>query len=149
MKYLLIASLFVLGLRMEAQTGSKGTKLSEFIQESALSYVEELEKKGLNVVRFESDVIFSKKTTWRILVKDLTYGIFVFGDHRVKDIDIKVSKYVDQEWVVVEKDSKAESYAYVVFKSDETKEYKIEISVYEFNEGFDSANYGLVVTNSK
>ncbi|WP_339699952.1 hypothetical protein [uncultured Roseivirga sp.] len=128
---------------------SSNVLTSTFIQKTGVPMIEALEKEGLSVVRFEMDGIVSSRVSWRNLTKGFKYGFVAFSDHRVKDIDIKISKYKDGKWVEVVKDSKAETWAIASVTPLESEEYKIEISVYQYSEGYDSADYGLVVTLSK
>ena len=105
-----------------------------------------VEEKDLEIVRMEYDIVTTKKkNSWRILVKDVKYSVIVFGDYRIKDIDVAVYRYVNKEWVKVTKDKKEDSFAIVSLSPDKTEEYKIEISVYEFKEGYTAAHYGLFV----
>ena len=126
---------------------SENTKSTSMmpIFNQAKTYIELLEDKNKReIVKMEFDIVTTaKKTTWRTLVKDVNYSISVFGDYKVKDIDISIYKSINSKWVEVVKDKKEESYALVNVKPDKTELYKIVISVYEFKDKYKYAHYGL------
>ena len=64
---------------------------------------------------------------------------------RIKDIDIKVYKWVNNQWSLVEKDEEVKPNAIVTFKPPFTAEYRIDIIAATFEEGHDVRHYGLVV----
>lgn len=97
------------------------------------------------IVRMEFDIINDKKSTYRTLTNKYTYGIIAFGDYRVKDIDIKVYKWVNNDWRLIEKDVDTDCRAAVSITPSYTEQYKIEISVYQFEEGYSAAHYGLII----
>lgn len=116
------------------------------ILENAGELVNYIERElGQEIVRMEFDIIRDSKQTFRTLTDDYSYGICAFGDHRIKDIDIKVYKWVNEQWVLIEKDEDAESVAVVEISPSTTADYKIVISAYSFEEGFDAGHYGLIV----
>lgn len=98
------------------------------------------------IVRMEYDIISSTtKSSYRELVAGYTYGIFAFGDYRIKDLDIRVYKSVDGEWMLVKKDEEAQDPAIVFIEPSVTGTYRIDISAYEFEPGYSAAHYGLII----
>lgn len=116
------------------------------ILENAGKYLNYIERElGQEIVRMEFDIIHSSKQTFRTLSDDYTYGICAFGDHRIKDIDVKVYKWVNEQWVLIEKDEDSESVAVVTISPSTTAEYKIVISAYSFEDGYEAGHYGLMI----
>lgn len=116
------------------------------ILENAGKYLNYIERElGQEIVRMEFDIIHSSKQTFRTLTDDYTYGICAFGDHRIKDIDVKVYKWVNEQWVLIEKDEDSESIAVVTISPSTTAEYKIVISAYSFEDGYEAGHYGLMI----
>ena len=73
--------------------------------------------------------------------------IVAFGDFRFRDIDIKVYRYVNGYWQLIEKDMDAESVAAVSITPSYTEEYKIEISAYSFESDYNVGHYGLIIAH--
>jgi len=133
---------FLVCLSLHTQAQTKGIPL--FIKTS-LEILETVEKNNLQTARVEYDMIYSKKQlSWRTLYSGNTYQIMAYADENVKDLDIAVYAYEDGQWKRLARDSDEKQIASVVFTPDETQEYKIELSVYEFAEGKDSAKYCLL-----
>ena len=98
------------------------------------------------IVRMEFDIVASQpKYTFRTLHAGYTYGICAFGDYRIADLDIKVYKSVDDELLLLRKDEDSSDVATVIVEPSVTGEYVIEISAYEFVEGYSVGHYGLVI----
>ena len=100
---------------------------------------------GQEIVRMEFDIIQTTKSTFRSLTSNFEYGIVAFGDFRIKDIDIKVYKWVNNQWSLVQKDEEVKSNAVVMFKPSFTAEYRIDIIAATFEDGYDRGHYGLIV----
>lgn len=116
------------------------------ILENAGKYLNYIEREmGQEIVRMEFDIIRDSKQTFRTLTDDYTYGICAFGDHRIKDIDVKVYRWVNEQWVLIEKDEDTESVAVVTISPSTTADYKIVISAYSFEEGYEAGHYGLMI----
>ena len=122
----------------------KGTSM-EPILAAAKPLVEEIEGKDFEIVRMEYDLIFDKKSTYRTLYEGWTYGIAAFGDYRIKDIDITAYKERRGKWKKVEEDAENDDVATVSIKPRADEEYKIVISVYKFNRGYNVGHYGLMI----
>ena len=146
---LLIAFVFCAGILFAQKDYShldneKGTSM-EPILAAAEPLVEEIEDNGYEIVRMEYDLIFGNKSTFRKLFDGWTYGIAAFGDYRIKDIDVTVYKEVRGRWEKVEEDAENDDVATVSITPRKDEEYKIEISVYKFNEGYTVGHYGLLI----
>lgn len=113
--------------------------------EKIVSYVEnDLE---MEIVRMEFDILRTKKTTFRTLSSDWTYTIIAFGDYRFKDIDIRVYRKVAGDWELEDKDVDNQSVAVARLKPQSDGDYKIEISAYSFEPGYEVGHYGLVIAH--
>jgi len=122
----------------------KGTSM-EPILAAAKPLVEEIEGGDYEIVRMEYDLIFDKKSTYRTLFDGWTYGIAAFGDYRIKDIDVSIYVKSRGEWKLIEEDAENDDVATVSVKPRKKEEYKIEISVYKFNKGYNVGHYGLMI----
>lgn len=102
---------------------------------------------NMEIVRIEYDILSTSKSTIRTLTNGWTYMIVAFGDFRFRDIDIKVYRYVNGYWQLIEKDMDAESVAAVSITPSYTEEYKIEISAYSFESDYNVGHYGLIIAH--
>ncbi len=111
-----------------------------------LNYMKKIEMEmGQEIVRMEYDLIQTTKTTFRTLTDKFEYGIFAFGDYRITDIDIKVYKWVNSQWNLIDKDQENKANALVTIKPLVTGEYKIEITAAKFATGNEIGHYGLMI----
>ncbi len=113
----------------------KGTNLIEYLEE----------KHNQEIVRIEYDIVFTTKETTRVLSEDYEYQILGFADHRVEDLNITVYKMVGSEWIQVAQDTESDNTPMLTVKPTSTREYKIEVSVNKYKEGFSAAHYGLII----
>jgi hypothetical protein len=143
-KLVLLVSSILIGYSLSAQC-INGTK-SYPIYKLGAQLVSEFDNKDMEIVRIEYDLIFSSKETFRNLSKDWEYTIIAFADEGVKDLDVKVYEYDNllDTWTLMAEDKAAESYAIATVKPTQDAQYKIEIIVYQFNEGYTAARYGLM-----
>lgn len=112
----------------------------------ALEYVKLIEMEyGKEIVRMEFDLVQNTKQSFRTLLDKYEYSIMVFGDARMKDIDVKVYKWVNNQWALIAKDQGNKDYAFVTVKPAYSGEYKIEITAYKFQPGYDIGHYGLII----
>jgi len=107
-----------------------------------------LEKEGVRVVRIEFDQINGKKNTVRKLDGGFTYGLMAYGDYRVKQIAVRVSKKEKNEWKPLSSGETNGSSAILHLEVKETAEYLIEIEIKEFTEGYSNAHYGLIIIHN-
>jgi hypothetical protein len=98
------------------------------------------------IVHVQADIITTDGTTFsRTLYQGWTYGIAAFGDWRIMDLDITVYTDVSGEWIEVGADDESDNHPVVTVEPSETKEYLIELSVYEWDEEYTAAHYGLLI----
>lgn len=116
------------------------------ILSDAGNYAQKIEMEmGQEIVRMEFDLLQTSKESYRVLLDKYEYGIFAFGDYRISDIDIKVYKWVNNQWSLIAKDQEAKPNALVTIKPSISGDYKIVISAYKFEKGFDIGHYGLII----
>jgi hypothetical protein len=141
--FLLLGSFFLLK-SVDAQC-INGTK-SYPIYKLGAKLVDQFDTDGNEIVRIEYDLVFTSKETSRNLSADWEYTLVAFADDGVKDLDIKVFSYDDllDDWTLVAEDNSVESYAIATVKPPTDGLYKVEVIVYEFNEGYTAARYGLM-----
>lgn len=110
------------------------------------NYAKKIEMElGQEIVRMEFDIIQSSKSSFRVLSEKYEYGILAFGDFRITDIDIKVYKWANDQWNLIEKDESQDSNALVTINPLSTGEYRIDIIASKFEEGYDIGHYGLII----
>lgn len=120
------------------------------IMEKTQSLVNYIENEcNQEIVRIEMDILASTKTTFRNLQEGYKYQVIAYGDFRFKDIDVSVSRWNGNEWVVMNKDTDDSDMAMVTIIPTSTSDYKIEITAYKFNEGYKAGHYGLIVCHEK
>lgn len=109
--------------------------------------VSTLDSAGKEIVRIEYDLIFTSKETFRQLASNWEYTLVAFSDDGVKDLDIKLYEYDARldRYVLKKKDNSNDKVAVLTWQPQETAKYKIEIIVYQFQAGYTSARYGLIV----
>lgn len=137
----LFAILFSQTLRAQSETLSMASIIAD-----AERYAQVVEREyGQQIVRMEFDLISTTKEAYRTLSGGLEYGIAAFGDANIKDIDLKIYKFVSDQWVLVQQDNSKEKFAMVTVKPELTAQYMIEINAYELQENAGVAHYGLMV----
>jgi hypothetical protein len=139
----------LLGLMMACMTTTANAQNKTTIQDihqkgtNLIEYLEE--KHNQEIVRIEYDIVFTTKETTRVLSEDYEYQILGFADHRVEDLNITVYKMVGSEWIQVAQDTESDNTPMLTVKPTSTREYKIEVSVNKYKEGFSAAHYGLII----
>ena len=142
-KLLLIVSAFLVSLNFVYAQSE--TSMAPILEE-ALPIIETIEEEDLEIVRMEFDIIGENtKSTYRNLHEGWEYAIIAFGDFRVKDMDVKVYKDVDGNWIEITKDEDIDATAIVTVEPSSTALYMIEIEAYEFEPGYSVAHYGLII----
>ena len=112
----------------------------------AANYAKRIEMElGQEIVRMEFDLIQDYKSTFRTLTDKFEYGILVFGDFRIVDIDIKVYKWVNNQWSLIEKDDSEDGNALVTIKPLTTADYRIDIIAAKFEGENKIGHYGLII----
>lgn len=127
-----------------ADDNENGTSLIPILKDVA-PVLDELENKGLEIVRMEIDIVKTSKSTYRTLYPDWAYGIAVVGDYRFANLDIKVYQQVDGNWQLVNEDNDLDKSAVVIIEPSETTEYMIEIINTEAAEGYVGGHYALLI----
>lgn len=144
--FLLIVCAFMCAFAAKAGNGTSMVP----IMEKADDIVNILENdQNQEIVRMEYDILFSTKSTYRTLSSNWTYRIVAFGDYRFKDIDLKVYRKVNGQWVSVGSDSEESSIAMVSVSPKSEGEYRIDITAYSFVEGYSAGHYGLIVCHDQ
>lgn len=142
-RFTLISLLFIL---TNIAFGQKEEISMKAILSDAGKYSQNIEMEmGQEIVRMEFDILLTTKESYRTLVDKYEYGIYAFGDYRISDIDIKVYKWVNNQWNLIAKDDATTANALVTIKPSYTGEYKIVISAYKFEPGYELGHYGLIV----
>jgi hypothetical protein len=140
-KFALLIILGMLNFQIaEAQSSLMG---SSGILGKLLNVVDQAEKRNLEIVRIEADVIQTTRETIRTLDPSFTHTIVAMGSDRIKEIGIEVYKEVNKKWVLVEKEDDMTAAA-VAIKPNEMAEYKIVVKVNLFNPGFKAGHFGLI-----
>lgn len=144
MKSLTIILTLMCAMSLSAQA-YYGTKSYEFYEQGG-ELVKEFDNLDKEIVRIEYDLVFDSKETYRDLSDSWEYTIVAFADDGVKDLDIKLYKYDDlfDEWTMVDEDQEEESYCILTHQPESSGQYKVEVIVYEFEEGYSAARYGLI-----
>lgn len=149
MKKFFLALCFATLMLPSTTKADDGTSMFPIIRitNELVSYIEN--DMNYEIVRIEFDILSSTKSSIRTLSSGYDYTICAYGDERFKDIDIKV--YVKQggEWVYVDKDEDVSSTAVVSVTPSYTREYKIDITAYEFEPGYSVGHYGLIICHNK
>jgi hypothetical protein len=140
-------SLFIIFCFFSIQSfGQKEEVSMKSILVDGLTYMKKIEMEmGQEIVRMEYDLIQTTKATFRTLSEEYEYGVFAFGDFRIQDIDIKVYKWVNNQWNLIDKDQETQANALVTIKPLVTGEYKFEISAAKFTTGYHIGHYGLMI----
>ena len=141
---LALSGLLVLTISLNGQC-INGTK-SYPIYKTGAQLVDKFDNEGAEIVRIEYDLIFSKKESFRNLSADWEYAIIGFADAGVKDLNIKLYEYDDllDRWTMVAEDMTTQTYGIINFKPSISAQYKVEVIVKEFYEGYTAARYGLM-----
>lgn len=134
------------------------------------SVVDEADKEDLEIVRIELDLNFNKKSSYRVLTDNWEYGIMAFGDYRINKVKIRTYYYdeTQKSWILAseseEKTTPSSSgagsgsssstttssnegggVAYTAVKPSKTQEYRIDVEVTEFAEGYNGGHYAVVI----
>jgi len=148
---LLLSLVFGFGMLMHAQTGidldnESGTSMNPIVNEMQ-DIINTFEVDSLEIVHVEFDLLFADHTReiFRTLFTGYTYGVFVYGDYRIKQVGVNLYKKSNGNWVWV-KSGKVDSNSSttsVLLEPDETGDYKIELAGNEMEEGYTAGHYAL------
>jgi hypothetical protein len=104
-----------------------------------------LEKEKVEIVRIEFDLLFDSKVSYRTLSKGYTYGILAWGDYRIQTLVVRIYKKVDGEWKYFADGNETGNASTIKFETTATEEYKFEIKLLQFAQGYQAGHYGLIV----
>jgi hypothetical protein len=148
---LLIGLVIGLGMTVRAQSGSEldnesGTSMKPIVNEMQ-DIINTFEQDSLEIVHMEFDLLFADhpKEIFRTLHSGYTYGFFVYGDYRIKQIGVNLFKNDNGNWVWV-KSGKVDSNSSttsLLIEPDDTGDYKIVLAGNEMEEGYTAGHYAL------
>lgn len=96
------------------------------------------EKYKQQIVNIEYDAVLDKKFIYRELYANVIYGIIVYGDNNIKDVNLSISGIVKDDWQEIVKDDQTESVAMIYFTPTADGLYRFEISA----QIYDKTNFG-------
>ena len=118
------------------------------IMDDALPVIEYIEDSlAAEIVRIEYDLIFegASKTTYRTLHDGYTYGVFVIGDYRVSQINMRLYKKIDGDWKLVDSTESDTETALLMIEPEEKSEYLFEIYADRFVENYNGGHYTILM----
>ena len=149
---LIIGFLFVSFIGFSQMNDNNGKSMRP-IMSDIKTYIDTIESRGYEIVRFESDIVRADipKESFRKLTAQ-PYRIIVFGDYRSDDMSIEVYKQgVDGNYEFVASDNRNESSAYVDVTPDGSGSgwYKFVVRCVRFKTSsvytYTSCHYGLII----
>ncbi|MCX7836033.1 MAG: hypothetical protein N2450_08210 [bacterium] len=135
---------FAQDLDFRSMDNSKGTSMKPILAAS-LPLIQIAEEGDAEIVRMEFDIISDEKFTYRELHEGVNYGILAFGDYRIRDIDLVLYKYINNQWVEIKRDTDASSSALVKIEPSFTGTYAIKVIAHRYYEGYSKGHYGLLI----
>ena len=102
------------------------------------------EKYKQQIVNIEYDAVLDKKFIYRELYANVIYGIIVYGDNNVKDLNLSIYSIVDEDWKEVAKDDQTESMAMIYYTPTTDGLYRFEISAEVFDKNT-FGYYGVII----
>jgi len=107
-----------------------------------ISLIEEKYKQ--QIVNIEYDAVLDKKFIYRELYSNVIYGIIVYGDNNIKEINLTISAIVNDDWQEVAKDDQTESMAMIYFTPKSDGLYRFEISAELYDKSI-FGYYGVII----
>ena len=153
MKFVYVLLFFIaITLSSIAQSGKELTNKKPRsmmpIVEGLYETIATLEKENVEIIRIEFDNIINKKSLIRKLSDNYTYGVMVYGDYKIKKIDIRILKKGKKNWELLESGENNGTSSIVHIEPKKTADYKIEIEITEFAKGYTSGHYGLIIIHN-
>ncbi|MFC2100335.1 hypothetical protein ACFLRZ_00750 [Bacteroidota bacterium] len=99
------------------------------------------------IVRMEFDIIKDTAFSYRTLFPGYRYGVFVYGDYRIKEIDLAIYEQTETGWSYVSSGSIDKNTSIGWIEPEKPGMYSVKIFVKEFLEGFRGAHYGILIFN--
>ncbi|MFN8206371.1 MAG: hypothetical protein U0T82_03040 [Bacteroidales bacterium] len=154
-KYLKILMILLISIiypgGIHAQTGEEldnatGTSMMPIVN-SLVDVVKAIEQSDVEIVHIEFDLIFEngKKEIFRTLSQGYTYGMMAYGDYRLGNVGIDLYTESEDSWEYVQSGQLTEGTMTLLYKVEETRQYKIVLRPLEFKEGYTAGHYGLVI----
>jgi hypothetical protein len=138
-----------------AQTGEDldnedGTSMMPIVN-TLVDVVKAIEQSDVEIVHIEFDLLFEdgKKEIFRNLTQGYTYGMMAYGDYRIGTVGIDLYAESEDSWEYVQSGEVTEGTMTLLYKVEETKQYKIVLRPLEFKEGYSAGHYGLVIIHDK
>lgn len=132
----------------EKELANKKTSSIMPIVDGLYETIATLEKENVEIIRIEFDNIIDKKSLIRKLSDNFTYGVMVYGDYRIKKIDVRILKKEKNDWELLESGENNGTSSIVHIEPNKTANYKIEIEIVEFAKGYTSGHYGLIIIHN-
>ena len=143
----IVVALFAVAMfamAIPAQTQRAGNINS--VMRTAREQINMITDDGGTIDRVEFDMVRQSKSCIRQLDSRYTYGIIAIGDEaRMEDLDMKISRRSGGSWEEVDSDLTVGTTARLTVDPSYTEDYKIEVSVYRFKEGYSVGYYGLII----
>lgn len=131
-KYIL--SFFVFFVFFYVVKAQENKSIVPVINQTA-DYIDLIEKKyNKQVVHLEYDVIKTSKQSYRKLFTEVQYGIIVFGDGNISDVNMSLSRIEEGKWKSVDIDDGDEEIVMLFFTPKTTSLYRFEIESILINE---------------
>jgi len=93
-------------------------------------YIQLIEQKyNQQIVHLEYDVVVDYKEVFLDLFADVQYGIIIFGDENMENVDLKISVFDGKNWVTVAEDTKTEGIVMLYYSPKTTDFYRFELNV--------------------
>ena len=132
-------ALLLLTVSLSFLSISQNSKTVVPIIAQGAEYIKLIEEKyKQQIVNIEFDAVLDKKFIYRELYANVIYGIIVYGDNNVKDVNLSISGIVNDDWQEIVKDDQTESIAMIYFTPNADGLYRFEISA----QLFDISTYG-------
>ncbi|MGD1848477.1 MAG: hypothetical protein ACFB10_24050 [Salibacteraceae bacterium] len=100
----------------------------EPILEKSANLLLSIEEQGYEVVHLEVDILKTVRYTYRSLYPDYEYGLLIFGDYRLKSVQLKVYQNIDGAWAPITglKTEQQNGNTLVTFKPQAYGKYRFE-----------------------
>lgn len=138
-------ALLLLTVSLSFLSISQNSKTVVPIIAQGAEYIKLIEEKyKQQIVNIEFDAVLDKKFIYRELYANVIYGIIVYGDNNVKDVNLSISGIVNDDWQEIVKDDQTESIAMIYFTPNADGLYRFEISAQLFDKNT-FGYYGVII----